>query len=666
VVVATLVNLGAVLGIEKLVPLQKCLHDAEPKRENDYNPFLLGGSMPNEQQLSKVLSDFAHTMLTEFPIQGILDELVGRIVDVMPISAAGVTLISPGALPRYVAASDSSALRFERLQTELGEGPCVETYRTGIPVAMPDLQKDNRFPRFTPRALAAGLVAVFTFPLRDGNRRLGALDLYCTTTGSLDEHNLSTAQTLADVTSAYLLNAQARKDLQDAAALSLDRSLHDPLTGLANRTLLLDRLSHAVQRNRRSNKTLAVLFIDLDTFKLINDRYGHTVGDELLTTVARRLAGMLRPADTLARLSGDEFVILCEDFGGKAELSAFAARIRLALAAPYVLSNNEVDVTASIGVAFASNDVRPSQLIQDADAAMYQAKRRGGNCHQVIDLREQQLTEQRRTLVYELKGAMSRRELRIQHQPIVGSRDGRIVGVEALVRWAHPSRGMLLPGTFIPFAEESGLIADIGLWVLSQACLDRRLWQGDDCFSEVGMSVNVSAQQLLLPDFPAIVEDMLLATHTDPNLLTIELTESVFLQDGERALVVFEQLKRLGVSLALDDFGTGFSSLVYLKEFPVDVLKIDQGFTADLTSDPRSLSIISAVIQVAHELGILTTAEGIETSEQYSRITALGCDFCQGFYFARPMSAASFERVMKLRDTAGNPCLPEPAMAAIP
>jgi len=598
-------------------------------------------------------------MLTEFPIQGILDHLVKRIVHVMPITAAGVTLISPGISPRYVAASDTSALRFEQLQTELDEGPCVEAYRTGIAVAMPDIREDSRFPNFTPRALSAGLAAVFTFPLLHGDSRLGALDLYSETIGALDTPTLAAAQTLADVASAYLLNAQARNDLQDAADRSQDRSLHDPLTGLANRTLLLDRLSHAVERSRRTGKASGVLFVDLDQFKLVNDKYGHEVGDELLVAVARRLTRLLRPPDSLARLSGDEFVILCEDLGGESGLSTVAARISTALAAPYLLSTGEVKVTASIGVAFAGSAVfSPAQLIRDADAAMYQAKRKGGDRHQVIDLREVYLLEQRHSLEQELGGAMSRGELRVEHQPIVSTVDRRITGVEALLRWAHPNRGIVAPAEVVALAEESGLISQIGQWVLEQACLDRHRWQSDDHAHDVAISVNVSAHQLLAPDFSAIVADVLLTTETDPKLLTLELTESVFLQDGERTLVVFDELKKLGVLLALDDFGTGYSSLSYLKRFPVDIVKIDQSFIADLESDQASRSIVSAVIDLARVMGMTTIAEGVENPAQHSQVSALGCDFCQGFYFAQPMSAADFDAMMQFSDLDGNPRLP--------
>ena len=367
--------------------------------------------MPSDQQLSDVLSEFARTMLTSFPIQAILDQLVRRIVDVMPISAAGVTLISPGIKPRFVAASDSSALLFEQLQTELGEGPCVEAYRTGIAVAMPDLATDSRFPQFTPRALSAGLGAVFTFPLHDGDHRLGALDLYRNTSGSLDGPTLAAAQTLADVASAYLLNAQARADLQHLADQSRDNALHDPLTGLANRTLLLDRLGQAVRRSRRSNKMLAVLFFDLDQFKLINDRYGHGVGDELLVAVTQRLASLLRPTDSLARLSGDEFVVLCEDLDGESDLHRWWPSASVSRSPPRIPSRpSKVNVTASIGVAFAGQGAHaPAQLLHDADAAMYQAKRKGGNRHQVIDLREQNLDEQRQSSKSRTRGCRGAR-----------------------------------------------------------------------------------------------------------------------------------------------------------------------------------------------------------------------------------------------------------------
>jgi diguanylate cyclase (GGDEF)-like protein len=329
--------------------------------------------MPSEQQLSTVLSEFARTMMTDFPIQSILDELVLRMVEILPITASGVTLISPGHNPRYVAASNASALRFEQLQTELGEGPCLAAYTTGHAVAAPDLREERRFPSFVSQALAAGLMAVFTFPLRNGDARLGALDLYRDSAGPLDPGAMRAAQTLADVAAAYLLNAQARADLQDSSDRSRETSRHDALTGLPNRIVLLERLEHALLRGR-SARMVTLLFVDLDQFKMVNDMHGHQVGDELLVAVADRLTGHLRPGDTLARLSGDEFVILCDDLGGRLEVDAIAARIGATLGEPFVLSSGAVQTSASIGIALTGRgDHLPEEVLHDADLAMYQA-----------------------------------------------------------------------------------------------------------------------------------------------------------------------------------------------------------------------------------------------------------------------------------------------------
>ncbi len=309
--------------------------------------------MVNEDTLSAVLSEFARTLITDFPIQGILDHLVERIVDVLPVTAAGVTLISAGAAPRYIAASNQHALRFERLQSEVGEGPCLTAYDTGEPVAVPDLLVDKRFPLFGMAAAAAGLAAVFTFPLRHGDGRLGALDLYRDTPGPLDRHDMDAAQTLADVAAAYLLNATAREEARAASDRFYHDALHDPLTGLPNRLLLQERLEHAAERAERTHTSAAIIFADLDRFKRVNDLHGHKVGDDLLLAVAHRLSSLVRSGDTLARFSGDEFVFLCEDLTGEGDIEALAARIGEAFNAPFVLGRNELIVTASVGLAFA-------------------------------------------------------------------------------------------------------------------------------------------------------------------------------------------------------------------------------------------------------------------------------------------------------------------------
>ncbi|HVA60130.1 MAG TPA: EAL domain-containing protein [Mycobacteriales bacterium] len=602
--------------------------------------------MEARRQLSDVLSEFARTLVTDFPIQAILDHLVARIVEILPISAAGVTLISPGADPRYVAASDDSALRFERLQTELGEGPCLAAYGSGEAVAVPDLNEDDRFPVFASRALEEGLVAVFTFPLRHGDQPLGALDLYRTSAGSLTAEEMAAAQTLADVATAYLLNARARNDLREASERAKQSSLHDALTGLPNRALLLQRLDHAILRGRRSEKTLAVLFADLDKFKLINDAYGHHVGDELLIAVAERLTGLLRPGDTLARLAGDEFVILCEDLDGPAQVEPLAARIDRALARSFVLSGIQVQVSASVGIAFSDRDDDfPERVLQDADMAMYQVKRKGGACHATIDLRDDRAANERASLRHDLHGALARGELRTEYRPIVATAAGRIIGVEALLRWHHPVLGILPPETVVPLAERSGLIAEIGRWVLDRACRDRSRWQGRDP-QKLGIWVNVSAHQLMAPGLAAAISTLLADTRTEPGLVTLEVTESVFIQDSARALVVLDQLKRLGLRLALDDFGAGYSSLGYLRKFPFDVVKIDRSITADLDRDPTTRLMVTAIVGLAHGLDMTIVAAGVETSSQYQTILALGCDAYQGFHFSQPRSAAGLAPLM--------------------
>ena len=601
------------------------------------------------EELAEVLSVFARNMATDFPIQGILDHLVHRIVDIMPVTGAGVTLISPGVEPRFIAASSDAALSFEQLQSELAEGPCLAAYQDGAAVSIPDLTLEQRFPRFAPRALATGLAAVFTFPLNHDDVRLGALDLYRDTPGPLTDSFMRAAQTLADVAAAYLLNAQAREDLQDSANRSREASLHDPLTGLPNRTLMLERLEHAFLRGRRSRKATALFFVDLDNFKAVNDTHGHAVGDELLIAVGDRLRGTLRPGDTLARLSGDEFVILCEDLDDRARPDTIRDRVQAVLEPPFVMSTCELAVTASVGSAVtAHGDEAPAQLLHDADLAMYDTKHakrqvRGSRPRrQQVELAHAQAGS---GLAAALPGAMSRGELHLDYQPIVDAVDGRLTGVEALLRWTHPTRGLVMPALVIPLAEQSGRIVEIGEWVLKQAWADRRRWESDT-LRDLAVSVNVSALQFLAAGFVDMVATVLLSGSIDPKLLTLEVTESVFISDSARASVAHQGLKEIGVMVALDDFGTGYSSLTHLLHYPVDTIKVDRSFVANLGRDRASRTIVAAVIDLGHGLGMNVVSEGVETGEQHGELTGLGCDSCQGFYFARPMPAASLEALI--------------------
>ena len=614
--------------------------------------------MVREDKLSSVLSEFARTMATDFPIQGILDHLVGRIVEVLPITAAGVTLISAGMAPRFIAASDEFALRIERLQTEIREGPCISTYDSGKAVAVADLSQDTRFPRFGPAAMERGLNAVFTFPLRHGDGRLGALDLYRDTPGPLDPHDMGVAQTLADVAAAYLLNAQAREEVRATADRFHHIALHDPLTGLPNRLLLQQRLEHAALRAKRSNTNAAILFADLDRFKQVNDTYGHHVGDELLLEVAHRLTGLVRPGDTLARVSGDEFVFLCEDLHTAADAEIVARRIDRAFIAPFVLSDLELTITASVGMAYAGpgEDIS-DELVERADTAMYEAKRKGGASHQVIDLREALQATDRNSLERELRDAFLAEQLEVAYQPIVRSHDGLVTGVEALLRWNHPERGAVSPMVMVEIAEQSELICNIGEWVLDRSCRDRMAWLQEHPGAPLDVAVNVSIRQLMDPGICSMITGVLERTGMDPTALVLEMTENVLIEDSERAMAALDQLNDLGIRLALDDFGTGYSSLSYLRRLPVHIVKIDQGFIADIgaasASGTTTGAIVAAVTNLAHVLGLTVTAEGVETETQRDEVSAMGCESAQGYFFARPMPASEIRAHL-----AGTPIAP--------
>ena len=606
--------------------------------------------MVHEEKLSVVLSEFARTLATDFPIQGILDHLVRRIVDILPITAAGVTLISEGMAPRYIAASDESAMLFERLQTEIGEGPCLAAYESGEAVTVADLVVDRRFPRFSPAALDAGLAAIFTFPLRHGNGRLGALDLYRSTPGKLNSHDINAAQTLADVATAYLLNAEARQEAQATSESFRHGALHDPLTGLPNRLLLQQRLEHAALRAQRSHTNAAILFADLDRFKLVNDTHGHQVGDELLLAVAHRLSSLVRPGDTLARFSGDEFVFLCEDLHSAADVEILAKRVDDAFVDSFVLGDTELALTASVGVAFAGpgEDIS-SRLVVNADIAMYQAKRKGGARHQIINLREASENYGRNSLERDVRAAFVQDKLDVAYQPIVRSNNQIVSGVEALLRWTHPQRGPVPALSMVEVAEQSGLIVKIGAWVLERSCLDRARWLREHPDIPLDVAVNVSTRQLMTADFAVMVASVLTRTGMDPTALILEMTENIFIEESDRAMTVLNDLKALGIRLALDDFGTGYSSLSYLRRLPIDIVKIDQSFIADIGRATTGGAIVAAVTKLAHVLDLTVTAEGVETQDQHEAVSDIGCESAQGYFYAMPMSAADITLYLDAR-----------------
>jgi diguanylate cyclase (GGDEF)-like protein len=433
---------------------------------------------------------------------------------------------------------------------------------------------------------------------------------------------------------------------REAKATLTHLALHDPLTGLPNRDLLLDRLSQALAAVDRT-PSLAVMFIDLDRFKLVNDRIDHAAGDNVLVQVAERLAGVARAGDTIARVGGDEFVALLQVHDDKAAVLV-ADRMREAIGAPMYVGERELSVTASIGVVVTrEHDAAPSTLLREADAAMYLAKEGGRDHVQLFSEDNRAGALELADFERELAHAISEEQLRLHFQPIFRISDGHCVGVEALVRWQHPVRGLLPPDTFIPLAEESGLIVPLGAWVLVEACRQAARWvvaiPDLDPFT---VWVNKSARQFHRTDVMSSVMATLAATGLDPSMLGVEITETVFMFDTERLRTTMSDLKAQGVSIAIDDFGTGFSSLGYLKRFPVDILKIDRSFIQGIGSEPET-SLVTACLAMAKSLGIGTVAEGVESLEQGAWLDTAGCDHVQGFAYSRPLEADAVTELLR-------------------
>ncbi len=432
-----------------------------------------------------------------------------------------------------------------------------------------------------------------------------------------------------------LLYAIERKRVELELAYN---ALHDRLTGLPNRALFLDRLEHALSRSRRIGSWVAVLFLDLNRFKTINDSLGHETGDLLLVQVARRLGALVRPSDTIARFGGDEFMVLCEDISSERAATALAERLTTGTVEPFAVDGQEVFVGMSAGIAFArSGDLSAEDLIRNADQTMYRAKA-NSRPFELFDQAMHARAVHRLKTETELHRAVDRNELVLHYQPQVLLGDGRLMGMEALVRWQHPDRGLLAPADFIELAEETGLIVPIGAWVLEQACRQLSAWESES--AGLLMGVNLSPRQLRDPEIVGTVAETLRATGVDPSSLCLEITENTVAGDPERMIETLELLKGLGVMLSIDDFGTGQSSLAALDSYPVDMVKVDRTFVTPLGTDRQRARMLSAVIGLAHALELRAVAEGVETEAQLERLDEVGCDAAQGFLFARPASAA--------------------------
>ena len=434
-------------------------------------------------------------------------------------------------------------------------------------------------------------------------------------------------------------NRQAKEKLNHLA-------YHDALTDLPNQVLFKDRLKQAIALSRRSDQMQAVLLLNLDRFKTINDSLGYTAGDRLLQSVAQRLSSCVRESDTVARFGGDEFAVLLTQIPRAQDAANVASAIKGALDQAFLFEDQEIFVSSSIGISLYPHDGRDTAaLLKNAGAALDRSKSLGGNVYQFYTAGGTTRALKQLVLENNLRPGLERAEFFVQYQPQVDIRGFHLVGMEALVRWQHPSLGLLYPSEFVPLAEESGLIISLGDWVLRTACAQNKAWQ-DAGLMPMRLSVNFSARQFQQPTFIADVAHILQETNLDPRWLELELTESSIMKDPEVAIEKLHELKLMGIKVAVDDFGTGYSSLNYLKRFPIDTLKIDKTFVSDVCKDPHDTAIVRAIINLGHALDLTVIAEGVETKEQLQYLSALECDVVQGFLFSKALPAMAFEELL--------------------
>jgi diguanylate cyclase (GGDEF)-like protein len=510
-----------------------------------------------------------------------------------------------------------------------------------------------------------GILSAMAAPVQQGGRPVGSLTVATRRQGrvySCSEQEVLTA--FAEHVSLALNDAQTVEALHRSVAEATHQSLHDGLTGLPNRALFLDRLAQAREHSQRTGAPLSLLFLDLDDFKVVNDSLGHLVGDRLLSAVADRVVTALRAGDTVARLGGDEFAMLL-DASDADEAAVAADRVLLALEDPFELGGHTVHVAASIGlVTTVGSEVLPEELLRDADVAMYRAKAEGkGRCVMFEDGMRQRL-QARTELERELRVAVEKREFVVHYQPVVDASTGRVTSTEALVRWRHPRRGTVAPSEFVPLAEDTGMIAAIGSFVLHEACHQTAQWRELPELADLSVSVNLSPRQLAEPHLLEDVRAALAASGLPAHALVLEITESLFVQDLESASARLLAFKALGVRLAVDDFGTGYSSLSYLSRLPVDILKVDRSFVAGVGSHGPEAKLAAVVLALAASLDLETIAEGVETAEQADALVAQGCTMLQGYRFSRPVSPDALPEVASVLRRRMRPAL-SPVLSAV-
>jgi diguanylate cyclase (GGDEF)-like protein/PAS domain S-box-containing protein len=573
-------------------------------------------------------------ILSGAPVPETLVTLVRALETYIPDGAGSIRLLDPEHQRLDCVAAPSLPPHYVEAVTGHTTLDDIEAFLSATETrVLRDIEHEGARGEINELCLSYGLRGIWSTPIRspDGSAFLGLFAFFVKSVREPRPTELATLERARDLASLAIDRDARTKELGRLA-------LHDTLTGLPNRALAQDRLEHALERLAQDDDGLvAVLFVDLDRFKLVNDGLGHETGDELLIAVSRRLASTVRRQDTIARIGGDEFVVLCEDLHSEDEAVELADRAAQAFAEPFALSRAEVTVSASIGIAVTSRSSdRASNLLQDADAAMYRAKRRGGARQELFD--EAMHTQAVSRLLTEraLRRALGRDELRVLFQPEFDLATGARVALEALLRWDHPVRGVVVPGDFLRVAEDTGIIVPMGAWVLTRVCEAARAMQHAGDEAPLMFSTNVSARQLQRPDFPEVVGRAARDAGIDATTLCLEVAESSLLDDFDTMAEALRALKDVGVQLAIDDFGTGGSSLTYLRRFPFDRLKIDRMFVEGLGRSAADDAIVAATIDMAHALGMVVSAEGVETEEQRTRLIELGCDRAQGYHLGPP------------------------------
>ncbi|HKB28432.1 MAG TPA: GGDEF domain-containing protein [Candidatus Limnocylindrales bacterium] len=590
------------------------------------------------QRLLEGLSDIQGLVTQRAPLQDVLDAITAGVERIIADELVGLRLIDPDdpSMMTAVSASGSDGEAFGR-----GSRTAIEIGATGLAVRAGHLVVIDDYATFrnaTPSLTNLGLQAAMAAPVYREGAIAGSLVVASTRRGRhYSETERAALSAFADLTSMALTDGERTRQM-------LHSALHDALTGLPNRALFLDRLAQRLAPSRRPRRKTAVLFIDLDQLKYINDSLGHLVGDQVLVGVGQRLQRTIRAEDTVSRISGDEFAVLLHSIASEREGRLIAERVLEAVREPFTVGGRTLVVSASVGVRFVRAEDRDAQdVMRGADLAMYEAKASGrgrvGIYRRELDdraLRRLELEEQLRT-------ALRDEEFRLVYQPIIALRTGRIAGVEALVRWRHPDRGTIPPSEFVGLAEETGLIVQLGEWVLRESCRQVAEWGRLHPDLSLQLSVNLSARQLLEADLSASVRRILHATGLPAHQLTLEVTESILLRDTGASVEQLQALRRMGVAIAIDDFGTGYSSLSYLQRLPVDAVKIDRSFVNDVASGARSAAFVRAILQLCRTIELRTVAEGVETAAQAAALKRLKCDLAQGFFFSHPLDPDQLE-----------------------